>query len=414
MFEFQLAKRLYKSKKEVRRISKPAVFIAMLGIAIGFIVMMITIAVVIGFKGEIRNKAVGFSSDIQISNYNTLSSYESHPIAINDSLKQALINLPQIKKLQRYSTKVGMIKTDASFQGMILKGVAQEFDESFFSKYLQEGRLPHFNDSVSSNEVLLSKTIAKLLGIQLNDRIYTYYAEDEGIKARRLTVVGIYETNFYEYDKLYLLTDLHTVNKLNRWGDDQSSGIELTIKDYSTLEETTEEIGDLLMDITDPYGEYFIAYNVEQLNPQLFGWLALLDLNVWVILGLMMAISGFTIISGLLILILERTQMIGVLKALGATNVSIRKIFIWLARFLRGKGLFLGNTIGLSLCFLQNKFGVIQLDPSVYHVDRVPISVSLWWVLLLNIATILIAVLMLVGPSFIVSKINPSTSMRYE
>lgn len=414
MFEFQLAKRLYTSKKGVKRISKPAVFIAVLGIAIGFIVMMITIAVVIGFKGEIRNKAVGFSSDIQLSNYNTMASYESHPIAVSDSLLTALQEYLDTRWVQRYSTKVGMIKTESSFQGMILKGVAQEFDTSFFTKYLVEGTLPVFNDSTSTNEVMLSKTVADLLDIHLDDRIFTYYAEDEGIKARRLKVVGIYQTNFYEYDKLYLLTDLYTVNKLNRWGVDQASGVEIAIKDYAKLEEVTEDLGDKFMGLEDAYGEPYIVNNVEQLNPQLFGWLALLDLNVWVILGLMMAISGFTIISGLLILILERTQMIGLLKGLGATNKMIRKVFIWLAIFLIGKGLFWGNIVGLSLCLIQSKFGVVPLDPAVYHVDKVPISLSLWWVVSLNAATILISVLMLLGPSYLVSRINPATSMRYE
>ena len=414
MFEFQLAKRLYTNKENRNKISKPAVLIAMLGIAIGFIVMMITVAVVIGFKGEIRDKAVGFNSDIQLVNYHTASAYESFPISLADSLFNQLQRQPEIKHIQRYSTKVGMVKTDNSFQGMILKGVAQEFDSHFFEKHLIEGRLPQFNDSTSTNEVLLSHTLAQLLDIHLEDRIYTYYAEEEGIKARRLKVVGIYETNFYENDKLYLLTDLHTVNRLNRWNKDQSSGFEIQLRNYTQLENYSETLGDFFYDKKDSYGEPYIVYNIEQLNPQLFGWLALLDLNVWVILGLMMAISGFTIISGLLILILERTQMIGLLKSLGATNQTIRKIFIWLAVFLIGKGLLWGNCIGLGLCLLQSNLGLIPLDPTIYHVDRVPISLSLWWIVVLNVSTILIAIAMLIGPSYIVSRISPATSMRYE
>ncbi len=414
MFEFQLAKRLYTTKGSTNKISKPAVFIAKLGIAVGFIVMLITVAVVIGFKGEIRDKAVGFNSDIQIVNYHSTSAYETSPIAVSDSLIQYLNQQAAVAHTQRYSSKVGMIKTEESFQGMILKGVAQDFDTSFFEKYLKEGRLPQFNDSTSTHEVLISQTLADLLHIQLADRIYTYYAEEEGIRARRLEVVGIYETNFYEYDKLYLLTDLHTVNRLNKWKNDQSSGLEIQLKDYSQLNDYSETLGDLLFGETDVYGEPYIVYNVEQLNPQLFGWLALLDLNVWVILGLMMAISGFTIISGLLILILERTQMIGLLKSLGANNRAIRKIFIYLASFLIARGLLWGNCVGLTLCFIQAQFGLIPLDPSVYHVDRVPISLSFWWIALLNIATILIAVSMLVGPSYIISKIKPASSMRYE
>jgi lipoprotein-releasing system permease protein len=414
LFEFQIAKRLYSDRKEKKRISKPAVFIAVLGIAIGFIVMMVTVAVVVGFKGEIRSKAVGFNSDIQVSNYNTVAAYESHPIAVSDSLREILDSNPEILKNQRYSTKAGLIKTDDNFQGMILKGVGQEYDTSFFSKYIVDGRLPAFNDSTSTNEVMLSATMAELLDLKLNDRIYTYFTEDEGIKARRLEIVGIYQTNFYEYDKLYLLTDINLVNRLNKWGKDQYTGLEIGIANYDKLTEITEDLGDLLYDTEDPYGEPYIVSNIEQLNPQLFGWLALLDLNVWVILGLMMAISGFTVISGLLILILEHTQMIGLFKGLGATNLSIRKIFIWLAVFLIGKGLFWGNLIGLSLCFIQSKFSLIPLDPKVYHVSAIPVSVSFWWMALLNLGVIIISVLILVGPSYLVSKINPATSMRYE
>ena len=414
MFEFELAKRLYKNRDEGKRISKPAVIIAVLGIAIGFIVMLLTVAIVIGFKGEIRNKVVGFSSDIQLTNYNTAASYESHPIAITDSLTSHLMSYNEVASVQRYSTKVGMIKTDEAFQGMILKGVAQEFDSSFFEKHLLQGRLPEFNDSVSANEVMLSKTVADLLKIELDDRIYTYFAEGEGMKARRLTVVGIYQTNFFEFDNLYLLTDLHLVNRLNRWNADQASGVEIRLNDYSKLNPITEELNDFYALVEDHYGEAYIVLNVEQLNGALFGWLELLDMNVWVILCLMMGIAGFTIISGLLILILERTQMIGLLKGLGATNYSIRKLFIWLASFLIIRGLIIGNVIGLSLCFLQERFKLIPLDPEVYHVDSVPVSISFWWVALLNLGAIIIAVLMLVGPSYLISKINPASSMRYE
>lgn len=414
MFEFQIAKKLFSNKDGERKISRPAVLVAILGIAIGFIVMLVTIAVVIGFKGEIRNKVIGFNSEIQILNYNTMAAHESHPIAVSDSLMRYFQKYPGIEKIERFSVRPGLIKTDDDFQGMILKGVGQEYDMSFFSKYLVEGKLPQFTDSVSSNDILLSKTLADELNIKVNDRIYTYFTESEGIKARRLNVAGIYQTNFYAFDRLYLITDLHLVNRLNRWQPDQFSGLELSIKNYSQLEEVTEDLGSFLYEKVDAYEEPYYVGNVEQLNPQLFGWLALLDLNVWVILGLMMAISGFTIISGLLILILERTQMIGLFKGLGATNGSIRKIFIWLSIFLIGKGLIWGNIIGLGLCLLQSNFGIIPLDPAVYHVSEVPVSISLWWVILLNISVVFIAVLMLVGPSYLVSRIKPATSIRYE
>ncbi len=414
LFEFQLAKRLYKSKSGERRISKPAVIIAIAGIAIGLVVMLLTLAIVIGFKSNIKGKISGFSSDVIVTNYNAVSSYESHPIRTSSELIDSIYQHDNVAHVQRFSSKVGMIKTDDAFEGILLKGVGQDYDTSFYKQALVAGRLPEFNDSVSTNEVIISQTMCDLLDIKLDDRIYTYFAENKGIKARRLSVVGIYQTNYYEFDKLYLITDLHLLNRLNKWNEDQSSGLEIKVNDFSTLEDTTYDLSELYSGREDIYGEPYIVLNVEQLNAALFGWLELLDMNIWVILILMMAISGFTIISGLLIIILERTQMIGLLKGLGATNGSIRKIFIYLASFLIAKGLIIGNVIGLSLCFIQHQFGVLKLDPVVYYIDQVPISVSLWWVILLNVSVMSISVVMLLGPSFIISKINPATSMRYE
>lgn len=414
MFEFDLAKRLYKTKKGEKKISKPAVIIAVLGIAIGLIVMILTLAIIIGFKSNIREKITGFTSDVIVTNYNAVSSFESHPIATTTALMNQLGEEEGVDHVQRYATRMGMIKTDNAFEGIVLKGVGQEYDTRFFSESLVTGRLPHFSDSISSNEVILSKSLADMMHLKLGDKPFIYFTGNKSIKARRLTIVGIYQTNYYEYDKLYLITDLHLLNRLNKWEKDQASGLELRLKKGENLERVTYYLSDKYSGKVDRYEEPYIVLNVEQLNGPLFGWLDLLDMNIWVILILMMLISGFTIISGLLIIILERTQMIGLLKGLGATNTFIRRIFIYLASFLIVKGLIIGNIVGLSLCFIQYKFGVIKLDPMIYYIDRVPISVSLWWVLLLNIVVMIIAILMLIGPSFIISKINPSTSMRYE
>lgn len=414
MFEFNLARRLYKSQDGENKISRPAVIIAITGIAIGLIIMMLTLAIVIGFKSNIKGKISGFNSDLILTNYNAVSSFEAHPIAVSESLMDSLSLHKEVKHIQRFSTKVGMIKTDDAFEGIILKGVGQEYDVTFYEESLVEGRLPQFNDSVSTNEILISKTLCNLMNIELGDRVFTYFTEDKAIKARRLEVVGIYQTNYYEFDKLYLITDLHLMTRLNKWKADQTSGLEVKLRSFSQLENMTYQMSDLFSGKNDKYDEPYIVLNIEQLNASLFVWLELLDMNIWVILILMMAISGFTIIAGLLIIILERTQMIGLLKGLGATNGSIRTIFIYLASFLIAKGLLIGNIIGLSLCYIQQKFGLIKLDPMVYYIDRVPISVSLWWVILLNVSIMTIAVLMLLGPSYIISKINPSTSMRYE
>lgn len=412
-WELFIAKRIYKSNEGQKQVSKPAVRIAMLGIAIGLAVMIVSVAVVIGFKREVREKVVGFGSDIQITNFDSNLSYETRPVAAGDSLLSVIAANPKVKSAQRFSTKPGMIKTDDNFMGMVLKGVGQEYDLSFFKNYLLEGEIPSFTDSVMSNEVLISKTLADKLHLKLGDRIYTYYIQDD-VRARRLTIKGIYQTNFSEYDKLFLITDIYTVNRLNRWHPDQVSGVEVAITNYDDLDNVADELGMQLERQTDRYGSTYYVQTIRQINPQIFVWLDLLDLNVWVILILMIAIAGFTMISGLLIIILERTNMIGVLKALGANNFTIRKIFLWFSVFLIGKGMLWGNIIGLAFCFIQSQFGIFKLDPTNYYIDTVPVDMHIGLILLLNIGTLLASVLMLIGPSFLITRINPATSIRYE
>lgn len=393
--------------------SRPAVLIAMAGIAIGLAVMLIAVAVVIGFKSEVRNKVIGFGSHIQISNFDAVRSYETHPVVVNDSMMAALSADPGVKHVQRYSTKPGIIKTGDAFQGMVLKGVGPEFDADFFRSHLVEGEIPVFSDSVSTNQVVVSKAIADKLKLKLGDKIYTYYIQGD-VRARRLTVKGIYRTNFSEYDNLFLLTDLYTVNRLNNWKEGQVSGAELQVHDYDRLEETTYRIAVDTDNKKDTLGGTYYVQNIVQMNPQIFAWLDLLDLNVWVILILMIGVAGFTMISGLLIIIIERTQMIGILKALGADNLTIRKVFLWFSVFLIGKGMLWGNAIGIAFCLLQSRFNIFKLNPETYYVDTVPVSVNLWIFLLINIGTLLASVLMLLGPSYLITKINPASSMRYE
>lgn len=393
--------------------SRPAVLIAMAGIAIGLAVMLIAVAVVIGFKSEVRNKVIGFGSHIQISNFDAVRSYETHPVVVNDSMMAALSADPGVKHVQRYSTKPGIIKTGDAFQGMVLKGVGPEFDADFFRSHLVEGEIPVFSDSVSTNQVVVSKAIADKLKLKLGDKIYTYYIQGD-VRARRLTVKGIYRTNFSEYDNLFMLTDLYTVNRLNNWKEGQVSGAELQVHDYDRLEETTYRIAVDTDNQKDTLGGTYYVQNIVQMNPQIFAWLDLLDLNVWVILILMIGVAGFTMISGLLIIIIERTQMIGILKALGADNLTIRKVFLWFSVFLIGKGMLWGNAIGIAFCLLQSRFNIFKLNPETYYVDTVPVSVNLWIFLLINIGTLLASVLMLLGPSFLITKINPASSMRYE
>ncbi|MBR6433684.1 MAG: ABC transporter permease, partial [Bacteroides sp.] len=399
-----IALRIYRNAQPGKQVSRPAVLIAMIGIAIGLAVMIIAVSVIIGFKSEVRDKIVGFGSHIQISNLDAARSYETRPIAVGDSMIAALTDYPEVKHVQRYSTKPGMIKTSDAFQGMVLKGVGPEYDRTFFRRHIIEGEFPQFSDSASSNRVVISKILADKMKLKLGDKIDTYFIQDD-VRARRLKIVGIYQTNFSEYDNLFLLTDLCLVNRLNGWQPDQVSGVELEIRDYGKLEETTYEIAADTDEHPDRYGAEYCVRNVEQLNPPIFAWLDILDVNIWVILILMIGVAGFTMVSGLLIIIIERTSMIGVLKSLGADNFTIRKVFLWFSVFLIGKGMLWGNAIGLVFYFVQRWFGLFKLNPETYYMATVPVSFNIWLFLLLNAGTLLAAVLMLLGPSFLITRI---------
>ena len=409
-----IARRIYKKNEGGREVSKPAVRIAMLGIAIGLAIMIVSIAVVIGFKHQVRDKVVGIGSDIVISNFEAQNTYETSPIVANDSLFAQLQTLEGVRHLQRYSTKPGMIMTDTDFEGMVLKGISTEYDLSFIKRHLIEGEIPLFTDTVASQQVLISQTNALKLKLKVGDKIYTYFVDDDHIRARRLTIAGIYQTNFTAYDELFLISDLYTVNRLNNWKTDQVSGVEIQVKDYNKLEDVRELVHEKVNVQTDKYGGIYFTQSIEDLHPEIFAWLGLLDMNVWVILILMIGVAGFTMISGLLIIILERTNMIGVLKALGANNWSIRNIFLNFSMFLIGKGMLIGNVIGLLLCFLQYQFHIIKLDPSTYYVSYVPIEMNWGIFILLNICTFIVSVLMLIGPSYLIAHIHPAKSIRFE
>lgn len=409
-----VARRIYGSQEGEKEVSRPAVLIATWGIAIGLAVMIVAVAVVIGFKHQVRNKVVGIGSDITITHFDAQKSYETVPVAASDSLLEALKAMEGVKHVQRYSTKPGMIMTEDNFLGMVLKGVSQEYDWEFLKNHLQEGEIPVFNDTASTNRTLISRTIANKLHLKVGDKLYTYYIEGDNVRARRLSVAGIYQTNFALYDDLFLLTDLYTVNRLNSWKPDQVSGIELEVTDYNRLEEIKEDIRTQIDASSDSYGSTYYTQTVEESNPQIFAWLDLLDMNVWVILILMTGVAGFTMISGLLIIILERTNMIGVLKALGADNLAIRQVFLSFSVLLIGKGMLWGNLIGLAFVGIQSAFHPFKLDPVTYYVDSVPVEFNIWWWVLLNVCTMLVSVLMLVGPSYLITRIHPAKSIRFE
>ena len=387
----------------------------MIGIAIGLVVMMLSVAIALGFKQEVRDKVIGFGAHIQVANFSRTDVYETRPVVGSDSIRQVIRqSSPGVKHIQRFAIKPGMLKTEGNFQGIILKGIAQEYDTTFLANHLVEGRIPQFTDSVASGEVLVSRQVADKMGLHVGDKINTYYIE-KNVRARRFTISGIFQTNFTEYDDRFFITDLYTASRLNNWKDrDLVSGMELRISPDASLEQCADEVSSVINRQTDRYGNAYLAQSIDQLYPSIFAWLEVLDTNVVVILVLMLGVAGFTMISGLLILILERTNMIGILKALGAPDLTIRRIFLYFSAFLILKGMFWGNLIGISLCLAQKYGGIVHLDPKTYYVEVVPVLIDVPLLLLLNLFTLLVSVLMLVGPSLLISRIKPVKVIRFE
>lgn len=412
--ELFIAKRLYKGdKKSKKRVSTPAVSIAITGIALGLVVMILSVSIVIGFKKEIRGKVIGFGSHIQITSFEDNSSYELNPIAVSDSLMSMITDNPEIQHVQPYTIKPGIIKTEDNFQGIVLKGVNNEYDWDFFKKNMIEGDIISPNDSSGVNQAILSKDIANKLHLQLGDRFTTYFVQDP-VRARRFNVTGIYQTNFEDYDKLYILTDMSLLTKLNQWEDGYASGLEVLVKDYNQLDLTTQNLFFDMAAYHDDLGNTLYARSIKDINPIIFDWLNLLDMNVWIIIILMLVVSGFTMISGLLIIILERTNMIGILKAVGTRDYNIRKIFLYLSSFLILKGLFWGNIIALIICFAQKYLHIIKLNPEVYYTTYVPVDINLWNILIINVGTLIVSLLMMIGPSYLIAKISPAKSIKFE
>lgn len=405
-----MAKRIYRSQRGSKSVSLPAIRIAMGGIAIGMAVMIVSVAVALGFKHEVRHKVTGLTADLLMTHFDDQKSYETESIAMPDSLVKAVEVTQGVAHVQRYSTKPGMILTDQNFQGMVLKGLAQEYNLDYLNEHLEEGSLPAFSDSVATHEALVSRTMAQKLHLQLDDALYTYYINGEDVRARRFKVVGIYNTQFTAFDELFVITDLCTVNRLNAWQDDEVSGVEIALQSKADTEAVREA---LIHRFATVPGRYYLR-TVEEANPQIFSWLELLDMNVWVILILMAGVAGFTMISGLLIIILEHTHTIGVLKAMGADNSSVRRIFLYFAMLVIGKGMLIGNAVGLALCLVQGRWHVMPLDPATYYVAYVPMEWQTGWWLVLNVAVALVSVGMLIGPSFIISHIHPARTIRWE
>ncbi|WP_167612844.1 ABC transporter permease [Maribellus sediminis] len=414
--ELFISRRLFFDKGNKKLLSQRIIRIALTGIALGLAVMIVSVAVVTGFKKEVRNKVIGFGSHIQIINYDSNSSYETQPVSEEQPFLATVKQIPGINYLQPFATKPGMIKTDDYIQGIVFKGVDENYNWDFFAKNLLEGTIPDINDSTRTSQILISAEISRLLQLKINDKAIFYFLNENELMPRmlQLEVCGIYHTGFEEFDKLFILGDLKQIQRLNDWKDDQITGFEVVVSDFNQIEKIEQEIRSTIIQFRDKDAEILRTESITRMYPQIFDWLSILDMNVWVILILMVMVASFNMVSGLLVLILERASMIGVLKAMGTTGWSIRKIFVYLSVFLTGRGMLWGNVIGIVIVVLQNQFLIIHLDPATYYVEYVPMNFSLLHLLLLNAGTIVITSAMLIVPSWLISKISPDKSMRFD
>ena len=403
--EWKIAKRLYFSEEGKARTSRPAVRVALGGILIGVMVMIVAICVVVGFKQEIQRKVAGFGSHIQVVNFDNNATYELQPVEVSDSLLQKLRGLPYVKQVSTFASKPGILKTDSAFQGIIFKGT-DYWD--YFAENLVSGSLPE-----EKNEVIISTVLANQLHLAVGDAILCYFVQED-LRVRKLYVSGLYNTCMSEMDRLFVLGDIDLVRQLNHWRASQASGIEVLVDDLRHLQEAADGVYFATANRLDEAGNAFYTQTLEQLNPQIFGWLDLLDMNVVIIIVLMLCVSGFSIITGLIILILESITLIGTLKALGAHNRFVRRIFIYEAILLVGKGMLWGNMLGLGLVAVQYFTQVIPLDASIYYVSYVPMAFPWGWLVALNIGVLLVAWVIMLAPSAIVSQISPAKVMHFE
>lgn len=386
-------------------ISRPVVRIALISVALGFTVMILALAVVSGFKDEIREKVIGFGAHIQVSNYDENNSYETKPIDRNQFFLQDLKKNEGIRHIEVFATKAGIIKTNEELQGVVAKGIGSDFDWSYFGKKITDGKNFTVNDSVKSDAVLISKNISKKLNLKTGDNLVMYFIQQPP-RARKFKITGIYETGLEEFDNLYVFCDIAHIQKLNDWTPGQVGGFEITIKDFDKLDETGKQVYASI-------GPELNSRTIKEIYPQIFDWLNLQDVNGIIIITLMLIVAGINMISALIIIILERVNMIGTLKALGAANISVKKIFLYVASFLIGRGLLWGNIAGIGIVLLQKYFHLIHLNQESYYISYVPVNISVVQFLMLNAGTLAVCVAMMLLPTLIITKISPLKALRF-
>ncbi len=411
--EFFIAKRLALHSSDKQNLSQLMVKVATVSIALGMVVMIAAVAIVTGFRTEISRKAVGFGGHLQITNFDSNISYESTPISREQDFLPQLQALEGITHIQTYAVKGGIIATPTDNQGVMLKGVGQDFDWSFFGSCLVEGECPAYSDTTTSNAVLISRYLAKLLRLGLNDRFDVYFAQ-EPMRVRRFTIAGIFDTQLQEVDEALVLCDIRHIQRVNGWAENQVTGFELSIESMSMLDALHEQVSQLVEYRLSDDGSLLSVSTIDSQFPHIFSWLNVLDTNVWIILSLTLLVAGFNMVSGLLIMLLEKVSMIGLLKSLGMRSRQLQRLFIYRSGFIVLRGVAVGNVVGIALCLVQQHFSLVPLDPESYFVSSVPINLQWTHLVLLNLGSLALMLAALALPSLFITRITPEKSIRFE
>ena len=411
--DYFIYKKIRSGEVSGKRFAGPVLKVAVAGIVLGMTVMILSLAIGSGFKKEIRDKIVGFGSHIQVTNYDYNQSYESIPFLNDSALLEKLLSVNGVKKVQTTATKPGLFKTENEIQGIVIKGVGQDYDFNFLQNILVEGNIPQYSSDSTSNDILISDDIASMLNLKVGETVMTYFFQEQ-IRVRRFNVVGIFDSQIPDLDKLFVIGDIRHIQRLNNWEYNQIAGYDILIDDYEQMNEVAYNIFEITaMHVFDD-GTMLRTQTIRQTQPMIFGWLDLLDMNIVVIIVLILLVAGFNMISGLLILILERTNMIGILKSVGTSNWTLRKIFLRLSTEIVLRGIIMGNLLGIAICIIQSKFGIISLDPTNYFIETVPIFVNPLHLVLLNIGSIFAIFLLMLGPSYLAARISPIKSIMFD
>ncbi|HAQ20251.1 MAG TPA: ABC transporter permease [Prolixibacteraceae bacterium] len=414
--DLYIARRIFSAKENRNNLSHRIVNIALFGIVLGLVVLILSVAIVTGYKSEVGRKVIGFGSHLQIVNLDSNQSYETIPISQDQPFLDDLKSIEGIRHVQIFATKPGIIRTDDEIQGVVLKGIGPDFDWSFFEENKVEGSRFQVQDTIRSNQIWMSEQMANMLKLKLGDDLVMFFIhESETLpRQRKFQLAGIYKTSLEEFDRMFVLVDINHIRRLNNWKNDEVSGFEILVNDFKTLSDQERAVHNLLLRNTAADSPVLQVVSIKEKYRHIFDWLSLLDMNVWVILALMVLVAGFNMVSGLLVVILERAQMIGILKAMGAQNWSIRKVFLYFSVLLILKALVIGNILGVGICLIQQYTHVLKLDPTSYYLEYVPINLNMWHLVLLNLGTMVITMLMLLLPSYFITKVSPEKIIRFE